>query len=1697
MPIEYISNRQPVQNLQPVQNNNLIQGNAPEFLTLKNFQRADFISNQFERVPATKLEVEDKLSEAYKEVFDVQEHGEGESVTIALKAGKGLQDASEAIKNQFKSDLDNSDSGMLGKIWAKFKNFAGTAGDSIKQFFVTGGRPLGMLRTKSELEGQDGKNKTVYNFKLTSGGDNLGAGDIQVDRRSYSKAKNFFAQLARWNPLGIVANLAYYAFTGKSLLWQYTAKGQLHNKALKDAESLKKVISEQVKDTVVMNKNGLEEKRDQGQIGSLEDFLNLAYNKSPEQIRSMVRKELKNRDSSFLNTSQATKIDEKRSLLNPLRWISWAAPEWLVSSKTAEGKDASRLADKVADQIADGIIEGIAQGHIHLIKEVISDEKSAISEKDFQAILEQTKAPFDNSINATADVTKVPDSLTNLSLLAAELDQIKENLAPNNSLGVQNKAMAGQMVDSFLQDIQTCKESLGKVFEFVQGGAINPLDQVEEISVQNLPDAPEFRALNDINDDLGKILEGSDKMSSKALNEALGDIATDLEKTSGLINASKNELLEIHHTALQAKIDELKSSLAAAKDAIQAEREVLTDLKNGTTQQTIDTALAKIKSTRESLAEKNLSPMDRSEANEKGIAAFNMRLESLESALQPVSNAYQQAPELKSNADAIFENIRQGVSLPDLIGGKNLDWKNLCALTNDDTKNLDGLRAGYGFNCTDLDPRKSLETFQSNAVAAALGLPTAEKANTALLKLFTPQTGAILDGLKDAAKKNDFAQKLTTLNELASSDFSHANALEIINAAESILPNPTLAADLAKIFASGEKFVSFFHNHADWKTATIDLRKSIDSGTMPNFAKKLGLGPCESPKQLLEVFLKLPQIGNVSTKTQDSIKAVLAHLGNLEKPRAEALATLDATDLLTFKQVAALLGNDGVYSSQDIAAIEAQIEASNHVASLSDILVKGNRDGLKNPQVAGHIKAGLEVSSAKKAEFSKINENLDQAVDNFLDCREKIDLYTAKLDAHAASFASIVGKNSGIDSLSKEDVLGKINTQETQENLRLINRMTTAVNHFKHVDLGGDGGQEPVDTAPFFKGALAGGNFNTLNNAPYNECRTYSELRSTVAEAKDKKALREFQSLSARMQDMELQQKAFSTLQKTLTISQQGKYTPEQLKNLFEPPVGAVAKIRDVNEARKRLITGTELNSNYKQVSDQLNTCYANRFAALKETGQEEAVRQMEEELSPGAIKTLFLENPAKLGAIIRTAESAQSKTKDFWKNSFFMAELSDSSAKLARFNLLTLENGKLGLFDKIKKNLFGIDPQKPAIQGQVQKFIHSYPGLDKDIAALLSNQELLSEKQTLLPQINNHLDDIVSRRDNLVSEGGRLMARHATALAVAELWRDQRAESAHFQLDETALAQKLESLGFDLASYPDFKLWISDLKEKGVAAWLDLQSQDIPKCQSELAEDHNRIASDMAKIGEVLENEIQQLQKAGEDIVKNNLRFSPANCKSLESAGLLGSVNRELFAKNPLTADQGIDDLFRKVNASVFSAYTKNMNQAKSTTLLFKNQLDTMSSVYNQCRENDTLLAIRKEMPSQTLQKVSDMRVQLDQAVATIENGELAKHTFTRFGGADPRQQLKEALTEKDARWPRTPLQEMKLLISQRLDRLEARALAKQADLDALGSRLIEQEELEVMLGSEFGDDDNVLVSEDLRQTERRNIMFNQQEMA
>ena len=1669
MPVEYISNRQSVPILDLAGKNDPVKGGPTEFLTLKNLERADFVSMQFQRVPATKQEVENQLSDAYKEVFDVQEQGEGNSVAIALKEGKGLQEASDAIKAQFKADLDKSDSGMLGKIWAKFKNFAGNAVDSIKQFFGTEGRPLGMVRTRNEVELGDGKTKTVYNFKLTSGGDNKGAGDIQVDRRSYSGVKNFFAQLARWNPLGIVANLAYYACTGKSLFWQYTAKGQLHNKALQDAESLKPLISEQVKDIVVMDKSGKEEKIDQGRVGSLKDFLHLAYNKTPEQIRSMVREELKNPKSSFLNTSQATKIDEKRSLLNPLRWISWVAPEWLVSSNTAEGKDASRLADKVADQIADGIIEGIAQGHIHLVKEVIADQKTAASETDFNKILAETKPGFDRIIKDSADPTKIADSRIKLESLANQFRQIKDSLPGNQTLGAKNQQAAGKFVDDFLQDIETCQKSLNKAADFVQDVRVDPFDMVEEVSVQNLPEPPQFRPLNGINDDISALLSDSQSIGAGDLGAKFEAIGQDIEKTRQAVNASKKDLLEIHHTGLATKLTELESSLAAAKKAVLAEREVLAELKNGTTGQTLESASGKIQAARLELGNANLNPMDRGVANqgestETGIDSFKLRLDELETAIRGGLEAYQKADTHAQKADAIFQGIRGGqVALQDLTSGSQADWKNLGVLINDDAKNLEGLRGAYGFQA-DLDPRKNLETFQSNAVSAALGLDPGEQPDPALVKLFTPQTTPILDALKAASQKGGLPEKLGKLAELGGKGFSPANALETIKTAETILGDSLKAADLAKIFAPGEQFAKFFNNRADLRSATSDLDKAIANKTIPVLADKLGIGPCTTPNELLQVFLKLPQIGQVSPQTQESIKTVLEQLGNLQEPSAEALANIKPEDLQTLKEVAKLLGNEGIYTEQNIASIEAQIQAANHVAALSNDLVPGQKDGLKSPEILGKIKAGTQVSEGKKAEFDQINNDLGVAVENYLDCQDKISLYTAKLDAHAEAFASITGKNSGKDAqkVDKEFVLRQMEKEKSQEGLKDIARMSTAYHHFLNSEEDRSVRAE-VDLEPYFLQCFSPGKFKQLAKEPFSSCKTFSELGETVARSENKKAGRELEVLQRSMQNREWENNAYTELRKTLTANQQKNISTQGLKALFDPPKGKTAEIRAVREAHKRLITNTEFDSNYTAVSDGLKKAYFNRFEALKETKQQAAIERLERDLSPQAVKTLFKENPAKLGKMLRDAESAKTMSKDAWKNSYFAGELSDSSAKLARFNLLTLEYGKLGLFEKIKKNLFGIDPQKPAIQGQVEKFIHSYPGLDQEIAGLLSNQQLLADKKELFDLINNQLDEIISRRDTLVKEGDRLMARHATALVVAEQWRDQRMEAAHFKLDQAALYQKLAEVGVDQKSYPDLKKWVeSDLPQTGgVGKWLDAETKGIQKCKSELEENRARLQADMQAIGQALDEQIQELQKAGEDLSTNKLRFTPASLISLENAGLLSSLNKDLFKANPLKPGNTLGTLFEKFGSGVFKDYP--MDREGSMTLLFKTQLDKMQGVYASCFALDKELSSEDGFPPQALRQVKVLQDTLDEAVNELEAGSLKDHKFTKLIGTDNRQQLKEALSKQSKDWPRTPLQEIKLLISQRLDRLAALANSKQADIDQKEALLLDDGDLQL----------------------------------
>lgn len=132
--------------------------------------------------------------------------------------------------------------------------------------------------------------------------------------------------------------------------------------------------------------------------------------------------------------------------------------------------------------------------------------------------------------------------------------------------------------------------------------------------------------------------------------------------------------------------------------------------------------------------------------------------------------------------------------------------------------------------------------------------------------------------------------------------------------------------------------------------------------------------------------------------------------------------------------------------------------------------------------------------------------------------------------------------------------------------------------------------------------------------------------------------------------------------------------------------------------------------------------------------------------------------------------------------------------------------------------------------------------------------------------------------------------------------------------------------------------------------------------------------------------------------------------------------------------------------------------------TLLFKTQLDKMQSVYATCFALDKELSSDDEFPPEALRQVKVLQDTLDEAVNELEAGSLKDHKFTgKILGTDNRQQLKEALSKQSKDWPRTPLQEIKLLISQRLDRLAALANSKQADIDQKEALLLDDEDLQL----------------------------------
>jgi len=1611
MPIEFHPNRLQQNLVNPesqVQKQQGVQNEKP-FLTLENLERSDFVAGCFNRVPASEAQLKEKLSEAYLEVFDVKDPGNGDPLSINLREGQTLENARGALKQQFDSELSQN-SGFLGKLWAKFKNVAGNAGASFKQFFGTETRPVGMLREKAEIAGNGGKAKSVYNFKLTSDGNKTG-GDIQVDRRSYSGLKHYSAQFARLLLTVIPINPIYYAFTGKSLLWQYTAKGQLHTKSMQDAKDLQSAITQQVKEIVITNKNGLEEKDNAGKVGELNDFLRLAYNQDRDSIRKMVREELKKPEGSFLNKSQALTIDDKRWLINPLRWFG--------SEFTAEAQDANRLADAVADKIADGILEGALQGHLHLTQEVISDDNSKISEQAFLKQITGCLNPFKTAVSGSKDdVTKAVDNKTGLLQLKEDFQKIREEIGQNANLGVKNQQVALEMVDSLLRDIDIATQSLDKVAGFVKGG--------EE-------GAP---SLEGINKEITKILAESSELTPEAINERFGELEAELAELGEGLEKGKAGLLEIHHKALVDKVGELRDALGACKKAALLEKEIHAGLKAGSTRATITDALGKLDGIKQTLTEKN--PLPLLPGSHGALDAFHSRLAELGTALTDADTAYSRASGLKEKGGKIADSLRDGtISFAELPG--HGEWKTLLSLSDRDTRSLEAMDKVYGFKAADLDPSADLETFKSNAAAAALGLPATDKPEPALLKLFTQEAHPLLGTLKTAARKEGFLAGLSKLGELSNRDFSPSVALEFIKTSESLLPDPTEAAALAKIFVTkgrGE-FNKFLNNHSDWKTAAVDLKKAVEGGSIPALFEKLKLGKPGTPTELLQAFLKFPKLGEHVTEANiQSIQNVLDKLGNLEHPSAANLNSLESKDLAVLKGVANVLANDGVYSPENLAALEAQTKAANLVATLGNFVVKGDKGGLGSDAVQKKLLEGLEVDPDRKAEFKELNSHLGQAVDNYFDSKKKIADLTGELDYKAEQFAKMLdgASKDSKSKIDKEFVKSKVKEETTQEAFRQINRLTTAITGLESIpdsELFGNKSETYFKNGDYFQRALGDGEFKNIKKT-FPDAKSFEALElgiSDVANGRQKKTLlKEFDRLKEHAKNLADEAKAFSELRETLTGNQKKNYDTKWFEEVFSLPPGNVAAKRDPNEARKRLLVEGELQPNYDQVSKKLLELDANRFAALESQGLHEKVKALREEISPSKIKELYTKNPAELGRMFRSAEATKGYSKEFWLASYHAEVLSDSSAKLARFELATLDYGKLGFFDKFKQKVLGISPEKPAISKQVEKFFHAYPELNKSISQLVATQNSLEELDKTLSKIDGNLADLEKQRDNLLNQEGKLMARHATALAVAEMWQSQRVESAHFNLRKEELLQKLAPLGINKETYPDIEIWMEEATNTGVEAWLMKQAEGMEGLLSDIAKQKGQIAQGMENIAKAFADELKQLESLGEKISKNGTRFTTASTQSLKEAGLTS------------WKAQTLPELFKEFDQKLFSQYDKEL-QGDGKTKQLQQALHGIRDVYETVGNLDRKLAHGEIDPGEAEVALQELRGVLEESVLSIERkkseGGLADHDFA-LGGNGTRDKFKKALLAHSNDWPRSPLREMEYLVSQRMDRLQ-----------------------------------------------------------
>jgi len=1613
MPVEFVSSVQP-QQLHAVRNDE-IEKPKSEFLTLKTLQKTDFYASGFQRVEASEAEMMDGLQEEYRNVLNFEKTGAGGKLTATLKRENSADEAHQMLKKHFDApEQQNQDKGWLSTKFGVFKEKLSSLYESAQQWFGAEARPLGMDRTKHEAaEG----GKVRYGFKLTTGGNRPPGGEILVDRRSYSGVKNFFAKLGRVLLSPFI--LVQYAVTGKSLWWQYTARGQIHAKTREDAKLLGDAVSKQVEEIVVRKKNGAEEKNDAAQKGDLDDFLKIAIQKKPEELKAWIRDELKKPEGSFLNKSTAKSVDDTRFFLNPARWFG--------SKYTAEGQDANKTVDLVTEQIYNGIIEGTVKGHIHLVGAVIADVKSSAAEGQAGELI-ALKEPLSTFIRQSNNLKDIPASIEKLQTFREDIQKAKDGVnGKAEVLGAQNTGVVDQMLTEMLADLDACIGSL-------------------EIA-KNLMNPETDSSLGSVNQDIAQLLADAPGLNSEQIDERSLNISEKLAQANNLVDGSKANLLESHYNALKALAGDGEGGLAAALGAAtkiaKAESEVLSSLKNGPHQKsTIDEAMARLNGLADD-RKVDLNPVGNKQI-EKSTTETSMRLDTHLAAFENAVKSYDRAGSLGESGAQVCAGIREGkIQFSDVVGGRNDAWNNMEALVADDVKNLAVLKESYGFVPNDFNPANSLESRKAEVVASTIGMDATEGNRPALASMFASNAAEVLPDLKTAQQGGkDVSGTLIALHKIATSEPKGLESTgKMFAASKALGMDSTATIGLSKLFAPQDQ-MEFIDKLATLESVNSHVARAADNKELQAVFSALKIEGVGSSLGILTGFTKLPNIGKVTPNAVKDVSAFLEKVGDPGKPNFQALNDLPLETLKSLEAVGQTLA-DGIYSAKEFADIQAKIKAENLIATLSNAVVDGSSKGLTDARVGEALAKGARPRAERQSEFDSVTAELQGAVESFVQCSTDIRTYTAERELAANSLSSILSKGNaqGGKSPESKEILEKVQQESTQKAFQDIVKLSEAKGHFESLEDQQLGVDQEYHYKELFEGALA-------DQAAQPFIKKYgSEFTIQVAQKLQDPKSASGTALKKHLETKADAAKAFETLRSTLPGELQKTYTASDVQRLFSKPAGEVAKKRDVLEAQKRLITEKELGDSYLQVSERLKDYSKNRIQAFEDTKQFAQIEQLEAEFSSERIKELYQKDPSAVGKMLRLAENAKDMSVAAWKNSYYAAMLSDSSARLKRFNLETLEYDKQGKWSKFKEAI-GLGSGKPTISGSVQKYLNQYPEADKTIANLLALESQVKELQGMFPDIKAAYEKVVADRDSVLSNAGKLAAKTAFAIALGEIWSAQGVEGKSVAFKDADVLSKLAPLGITEMTYPDLKIWLDEAKNQGVDQWIESHATGMKQVESDLALKKKSVEEEMEKLASFIQDEIGKVGQKIDVLNAGATRFTKATCRSLAGTELLEPDEvwmKNLKHKSPEQIDLG--DLLAGMDPIFQSEDNQNRIKKGGRTKTLFLALTGLKTAYKAAEALDRQLSDGEY--GGVLADIEEQRKVVNEAVDSIRKlGKFDKVTTT-----SNREKLRLALTNRSQQAARSPVEEMAVLINERFDRLESYWKAARANIQKEGA--------------------------------------------